>query len=68
MGWFSRRTVVNFVTAKASGFNSLQQPKNVRILNLKDLQDGGLVDLLVPNQIPEPIGVCRILSLVSSFY
>jgi len=33
---------VNFVAAKASGFNSLQQPESVLILNLKDLQDGGL--------------------------
>ena len=46
-------TVVNFVAVKTSRFNRLQQPENMLILNLKELQDG--VPGRPPGPEPEPI-------------
>jgi hypothetical protein len=44
-------TVVEFIAAKASPFNSLQRPENFLMLNLKEFREERRVEHLVPNQI-----------------
>jgi len=57
-------TVVDFVTVKSSSFNSVQQPKKIRLLNTKEFREERRVDPLVPNQIPTPIERCGVFWFV----
>ena len=65
LGLNAIRTVDEFVAVRASKINSLQQLSITR--GFCDVESKGLpegknaVEHLVPNQIPLPIGTCRIL-------
>jgi hypothetical protein len=44
-----------FCSCENLTFLQLSTPADIPLLNLKGFQEGSRVDLLVPNQIPEPI-------------
>jgi len=49
------RRVGNFVAAKASKFNTIEQSARCNLLMLNGMLE---VEKVVPNQIPAHIGVC----------
>ena len=60
-----RAPVVNAVAVRSSNLTESQHSEISYLLNLKDIRESCWVDSLVPNQILEPVEICRILLLVS---